>query len=72
MTFDDLGLHEDVRQFVRELDARKKDEPLPMKEGVQVEIKTLTGKQAEMYDKSLGRTHVVVNPNSNHVNPNVP
>lgn len=72
MTFDDLGLHEDVREFVRELDSRKKDEPVKQRESVQVETRTLVGKQAEMYDRSLNRTHVVVNPNSNHVNPNAP
>lgn len=72
MTYDDLNLHEDVRQFVRELDARKKEEPEVKRNVVQVETKTLVGKQAEMYDRSLNRTHVVVNPNSNNTNPNAP
>ena len=72
MTFDELGLHEDVRQFVRELDSRKQVDQTVERKKIEVETKTFVGKQAEMYDKSLTRTHIVVNRNSNHVNPNAP
>lgn len=70
MTFDELN--DDVRQFVRELDARKRDVSEPKRESVQVEARTLVGKQAELYDRSLNRTQIVVNPNSNHTSPNAP
>lgn len=72
MTFEDLHLDEDVRQFVKELDSRKVPEAPVQKEAVRVEVKTLTGRQAEMYDRSLTRRYNVVNPNSNHTNPNAP
>jgi hypothetical protein len=72
MTFDDLHLDEDVRQFVKELDGRKQPEAQVQREQVRVETKTLTGKAAEMYDRSLTRSHNVVNPNSNNDNPNAP
>jgi hypothetical protein len=72
MTFDDLHLDEDVRQFVKELDGRKQPEAPVQKEQVRVEIKTLVGKQAEMYDRSQTRTQVITNPNSNNTHPNAP
>lgn len=72
MTFDDLGLHEDVRQFVREIDSRRREEPEVKKETVQVETRTLVGKEAEMYDRSLTRSIRVVNDNSDNTSPNVP
>lgn len=70
MTFGELN--EDVRQFVKDLDSRKRDEPKVRREPVQVETRTLVGKQAEMYDRSLTRTLNVVNNNSNNISPNAP
>lgn len=72
MTFDELGLHDDVRQFVRELDMRKRDEPEREREKVKIETRTLVGKEAEQYDQSLIRQFTRVNPSSNNTSPNVP
>lgn len=72
MTFEDLNLHEDVRQFVRELDARRREDPVAERAKVQVETRTLVGKQAEMYDRALTMPQTITNHNSNNVNPNAP
>lgn len=69
-TFDDLNLDEDVRQFVKELDARRGEVRPTQKEFVQVETKNLMGGVAEQ--RRAVPQYVIVNPNSNNTNPNVP